>query len=77
MKKELMRRKLLIAVAQEAKKNHVDSEQGFLVALDGGDAIQNLQMHPLPVIVHKETFGTILCSFALMQAFKVVSFFLF
>lgn len=41
-----MKQKPLTAVAQETKKNHMDSEQGLyrsLVTLDGDYAIQNLQ----------------------------------
>lgn len=73
-----MKLKLLIAVAQETtKRTSWILSKGFLVALDGGDAIQNPQMHPVPVIIYKEALGIVFCSFALMQASKVVSFFLF
>lgn len=70
-----MKQKLLLVVAQETKKNHMGSEQGFfLVALHGCDAIQNLQMCPLGVVVYEKTFGIVFCSFTLMAAYKAVSF---
>lgn len=75
-KKASMKQKWLTAVLRKPKRSTWILSKGYIVALDGDHAIQNLQTRPLLVIIYKQKIGIVLSSFALVPAFEVVSHFI-